>query len=286
METNHETHDDIGKAITGMSFADYCALPGINATSIKAGRLSMLHMHHARTGPPRPTTPAQRWGTLVHAALLEPDLFDEKAVVFTGDKRGAAWKAFAATHDSAWIMTDAEREKIMEMRDNALGDRQARSVMKQCDREVALIWQNERYGRGKARVDGLNERSIIMIKTAAQIEQRRFILNGYNLGYELQAAWYWHGAKMVDGTDRIVWMIVLESAPPYDIVTYRFPQPVLDQALEVATEIAINYRACEVTESFPGVAKGDVLEYELPAWLQKAAEWEPTETTNGGDNEE
>ena len=55
-----------------MTYEEYAELPGINATSIKAGVKSMLHMHHCMTGGGHKETPALRWGKLVHLAVLEP----------------------------------------------------------------------------------------------------------------------------------------------------------------------------------------------------------------------
>ena len=63
-----------------MTYEEYAALPGINATSIKAGAVSMLHMHHAKTGGGKAATPAMLWGSLVTVRSLRSEGAHTRAV--------------------------------------------------------------------------------------------------------------------------------------------------------------------------------------------------------------
>ena len=103
----------MSEAVTNEQFEDYAGAGGINASAIKQGRTGMKHMRLAMTGGVKDDTPAMRMGRLIHAAVLEPDVFNQNAVVFEGKtRRGKAWDEFKAEHAEGWIVTYDERDQL------------------------------------------------------------------------------------------------------------------------------------------------------------------------------
>jgi len=49
-----------------LSFDEYRAIEAINASAIKKGQISMLHMRQEITRESTPPTPAMQWGSVIH----------------------------------------------------------------------------------------------------------------------------------------------------------------------------------------------------------------------------
>ena len=253
---------------SGVAFRDYMTMPGLSATALKAGRTSMLHMREVVAGPPKDATPAMRLGTLIHAAILEPQLFIARAAVWTGaQKRGAAWEEFKDRNDSEWIVTEEEYGSMMSISAAVHGHRDAHRLVAETEHEVCVDWSSPRYGAARARFDGYGEHvGLVEVKTTRQIALSAFCRGAYNMGYHLQLGWYQIGAEVNVGHGNIpVHVIIIEQTRPYDVVVARVPQPILDRGRDEAESIAVNYRICERVHAFSGVADG-IVDYELPTW--------------------
>ena len=256
-----------------MTRTEYERLPGITATAIKAGRLSMKHMHRAmlRERDSADDTPALRWGRLAHLAILEPLRLPDAVAVFSGDKRGRAWTDAKAAAEQAGktIVTEAELADLRGMSDSAREDRHVRSVVAQIEHtEYILGWDEpDTYGPAKARLDGWGKNCVAEYKTCRSINKRSFFASAYNLGYELQLGWYWHGA----GEPEHVYVVAQESEAPHSCAVYVVPPVILVSAYERAAAIASQYRACVYAQEWPGPFD-EIMRYELPAWAS-GGEW-------------
>lgn len=265
--------------VTDMPYAEYAARDGINATAIKAGVVSPLHMRHTMTGHDKPVTPAMRWGKLVHSAVLEPDLFFESMMVFDGRKYGKAWNEFCETNDPQYAVSSDEQKRLYAMGNAVHANRHAHSLIDGTAHEVSAFWHDPLYGNAKARLDGMKDtRGIVEYKTTGSTDKRHWTRTAFNMNYHLQLGWQWAGVNGTAGVDMPVHVICQEQTEPYDVVVYRVPDTVIEIGLEQAAEIAKRYRACEAVGSFPGVS--DEIEiYELPAWaMGGGGEWSPNET--------
>ena len=59
---------------------------------------------------------------------------------------------------------------------------------------------------------------------------------------------------------------MVEQTAPHDVAVYRVPDSVLDVGEQRAIDIACQYRDCQETGFFAGVAGGELLELCLPSW--------------------
>ena len=297
METERGNNMDIDTGIhEGMTAADYHAAPGISSSALKAGQVSMAHMREYVTAGGKDATPAMRWGTLIHAAVLEPEVFSAKCAIWRGrplksgarkgeitlDRTGAEWASFVQEEGGGgcgWIITADEQAALLRMQASVHADPLAHQLIASHAHEVSMFWDDPMYGRGKARLDGWhNERaSAFDLKTTANIVPGRFLANAERMHYHVQFGWYSHGCERVSRWPWHWHIITLEQSPPYAVVVYEVDDGVLEAGAEAATDTAKAYRASEVTGSWPGPCEG-VQVYERPQWAVPEVELDFTGT--------
>jgi len=260
-----------------MQFEEYQSIPAINATAIKAGLTSMRHMHAVMTGKPKPTTPAMRWGTLVHKAVLEPDDFDVKAFVWDGaTKRGKAFDEFLGERNKFWCLTADEHAELVAIREAVWAKGAAYQLIEAAgvEHEKSVTWDDLACGHCKARIDIATPYMICDLKTTGQIDPHRFARTCADLAYHVQLGFYARAIQQATGRAElpVVYIIAVESQEPYDVTVYRVPESTVKAGETRALEIACEYRDCETRGSFPGVDGGDVLDLELPSWADGMSE--------------
>jgi len=252
--------------------SDYFAIDAISATIIKAGAKSMLHMRYAATHT-REATPAMRWGSLVHLAILEPERAATGLhVVDCSSKRVKAWTEAVAEYGSDNVVTAAEMGELDEIVSALYRNKLAAELIESTQHEVPLEWYHDAYGNAKSKLDGLDASvGIVEVKTTASIVPRDFQRTMLQMGYPLQLGWYRHGVEMTTGQRLPVHAITVEQKPPHDVVVYPVSDALLDAGQEQAIDIATRYRQCCESGVWPGLQTGtEVL--ELPDWANSVPE--------------
>jgi hypothetical protein len=268
---------------------EYNAHPGITKSAICSARVetdvfSMAAMRASMTADreANESTPAQRWGTLAHAALLEPTELARRVAVWDGEsRRGKEYLAFKADAEARGleIVTRGELDKLSAMCAAIRADKDARWIVGQCvHTEQAIEWQDADYGLAKGRLDGCGAGMILEYKTARNVGKRAFFNAAEASGYSLGVAWYWHGY----GRPGAVYVIAQQNVQPYSVVSYIVPVGILESAYEEARQIAVRYRIAERAGEFPGPYSG-IQTFERPAWVAGNGEIDvSTGTEEGG----
>ena len=255
----------------------------LTATAIKAGRKSMKAMRFVMVGGVRKVSPAMRFGSLVHTAVLEPHRLREYGVWEGMDRRTtagkAAFAAFCDQYDEDHIISEDELAKLTEIAD------EVRACpywpeLQTARREVEYHWTDSGCGECKCRVDAVTDQTIFEVKTTRNAEKDRFLSQCAGLGYHLQLGWYAHGVEAVDGKRRRVIVLAIDTGECVDSAGFIVKDSILDAGYQAARDIAVRYRACEFAKSFPGVAPDGLIEYELPVWAGPGGEM--VETEDGG----
>jgi exodeoxyribonuclease VIII len=234
----------------------------ISHSALKAFAKSPNHYLQYVAGE-APRTDAMIAGSALHCFVLEPHEFDARYIVAPKiDRRTKEGKqefeAFSVQATGRDILTLADFENIVRMRDAIFQSEEARGLIESCmvyEQSIATELQGIEF-RGVA--DGLGANWILDIKTTQDASPEAFQRQAFNLGYHEQAALY----TQAFGEYRFYW-IVVESAAPHNVAVYQQSA----RAHRLATD-----RVARLIEQFknwdgtPAGYFGGVRELDLPNW--------------------
>ena len=237
-------------------FNEYVEHEGLNASAIKQGRTSMLHMHNYLNAPRTEPTPAMVWGSIVHLAILEPYRVMDEVVVWDESKRTKAYKEFKADHEGKYIITSQEVENIGRMVESVYAHPEAKQFLDESQKEVSLFADGN-YGKGKARVDAMDGSMICDLKTTSAIHPIQFQKQAWSLGYFTQMGWYAEMYEQCHGHAPDAYIIALESKAPFDVMFLEVTPSALKHGRDEAVKIAKLYHITKTTEcAYKGVCDG------------------------------
>lgn len=221
---------------------EYHAIEAMSQSGAKEMRRSAAHYRWARDHPKEPTETMQI-GTLLHTAILEPDKFEDQAIVMpeNAPRRPTKlqlnakqpsketveainwWREFDE-RASGKIVIDAEtRDMLMHMRDAVLRHDGARLLLENAKREVSLFWIDGKYKVPcKARLDAIDEDLFVVVdlKSTNDASAEEFGTTLANYAYHAQAAHYIGGCEHVYHRTPSFVFIAVEREPPYGVACY------------------------------------------------------------------
>lgn len=263
-----------------MNFADYQAIDAVNFSSLKSMRESPLHYYHT-VHAKHEETPAEALGSAVHCAVLEPGRFalEYTAEPTFGDCR---LKENKATRD-AWRIANKGKKKLglsdwdrlQAMHDAVHAHPDAHALLSRGNAEVTIQWVDP-YTKiaCKGRLDWIREDCIVGLKTTKSNNFRSFQRSVEDYGYLLQWAWYQFGAAL-DPKLKLrrseMFEICVETVAPHDVVVYRVPQELIDDATEENRELLARVAECQKTGIWPGRAPG-IVEFHRAKWAVREQE--------------
>ena len=253
-------------SLSGMSFEEYAALPGVNFSTLKDMRRSPLHYHHRLTTP-RDDTPRMGMGRAVHTAVLEPDRFMLEYAVWSGPRRaGKDYEAFVLANPGRTILRVDEYERCLAIRDAVRADKDARRVLRRGKPEIVLKWIDpETRLRCKARLDWLDRGALTDVKTTADIDAFTFGRLAGRMAYHAQLAFYRAGLDALGHPDAPVRILAVEAEPPHDVGVFRLPDEALDAGRDLVDELLAKVRRHRRARRWPGRYSGEQV-LELAPW--------------------
>jgi len=254
-----------------MDFEDYKAHDGINASAIKAGRTSMLHMHHYITEPQDEPTPAMIWGSIVHLAVLEPERMADEIETWSESKRTKAYKEFKEANAGKYIISDKERDDLDAMTEAVHAHPEAAMILADTQKEVSILWENN-AGKCKARIDALDGSMICDLKTTSAIHPAQFQSQAFKLGYFEQMGWYAAGYETEFGHMPDAYIIAIENKAPFDVVVHEISASALRYGRNEAEKIAKLYQITAATGcTFTGTCD-HIQTLNIPEWARENTE--------------
>lgn len=271
---------------------EYHSLTGVSITRLKELKRSALHYQYRLANPKY--SDAMTLGTAAHVATLEPERFDRQFVIWDkltkngsgkiAPRSGEQWETFQAENVGKSILTIEERGSALALAKAVRSDALAMRYLDTGEPEVTMEWQFTSesmlrkpvpvHCRGRADwltvVDG--DAYVVGLKTARDARPFVFGSAAAKLGYHLQWSWYQRGYKAI--TDRVPKMIeiVVESAPPYDVVVYHITEDILLQGESECDALLRQLIECETRNEWLGVANGLEQILTLPTWAYDAAD--------------
>jgi hypothetical protein len=262
----------------GLSWERYLSVNRTRISNLKEMARSPLHYQH-RLINAKKTAPLEL-GRTAHAAVLEPERFEKDYVLWdertaagtVRPRRGKDWDAFCAENSGKTIIRAEEHGFACAIRNAVRSNRVAAKYLDSGYAEVAMIWDDVATGRKcKGRVDWITHvegiDAIVGLKTTRDGDLRAFANQAAKLLYHLQWAYYADGYLEATGKKARVVEIVVEAAPPHDVVVYIVPAEVLEFGREEYRRLLEQLEECGKTGRWPGRASNEVI-FELPAYLQ------------------
>lgn len=263
-----------------MSYEEYAALPGLRWTYLSKARRSARAFHYAEENPDEGTA-AMLIGRAVHAGVLENERFGRTFVGWDGERRGNAWKEFAAANVDREILNRREMEVALGTIKAVLKSPAANEYLSKGVAEQTMQWVDEDTGQlCKARTDLVNGH-LIELKTTHDLSPRNFARLAANMGYAEQLAFYRMGLRanrVKVARDAII--IAAETGPPHDVVVYIVAEHVVDTAEMMVRELLGLVAKCREKNYWPGVAEMPI-ELVWPEWWFNSGD---SELSMGGES--
>ena len=256
-----------------MTFAEYLRAEGLNWSLLKHMDDSALAFRHARDNE-QPDTATLARGRYVHAAVLQPETLGNEFAIWTGgDRRGNAYKAFAAANEGKTIFKPDEIEAMDAMARAVRAHPAAAALLAGTVVEAPVFWTDLETGlKCKARPDFRCPKRRIVgdLKTTRSIDVRRFGHDIARYQYHRQLAHYTAGIISAEGwTPESHVLIAVETAAPYDVAVFPLSPATIEMGAEGVAELLARVVECEASGEWPGRHPKPVTldESNLPPWI-------------------
>jgi len=264
----------------GLTYAEYDAIDAIRRSVLDRGVThSLAHLKYDLENKADEGTEATWFGQALHAAVLEPDRFEEKVVLGpinpkTGEPFGRDTKAcreFAESNPDLIVLGKGDRDRIKGMGEAIRAHSKALSFLKASDEtELTLVWDDAATGvRMKAKLDTFS--SLVGmgdLKSTTCARGGAFGRSMYDYGYHRQAAMYIDGAKALGMGDVPFTIIAVEKEAPHGVALYT----VGDESIAVGRveyrEVLREVVKARQTGVWPGYGE-DVMHLDVPEWVFK-----------------
>lgn len=271
-----------------MENSEYHARPEVSASQLKILKRSPLHFWDRFLNPDKPMiepTPNMILGTLVHAAVLEPEQFDKRYIVVPEgiDKRTKEgkqlWQDLLATGREP-VKFDVWQD-VSNMAQAVIRNADVKKILDMSQKEVSLFWTDSDTGvLCKMRPDILIEPcdeypngAIFDLKTMADCSPESFGKAVWNLEMLIQAGHYCNGCFAANGCFPDFGWIAVETSRPHAVQMYSASQLQIDYGRDECSRLLRIYAECAAANNWPAYGD-DVLELELPGWAARIVDGE------------
>lgn len=259
----------------GIAESDYHARAEHIASKSALDAIDRSPAHYlAWRAEPREPTPAMRFGSAFHAALLEPDRFARAyaAEPDFGDCRNKDNKRrrddWRAEHDGATPISLDDATTIERMVASVRAHPLARAMLVGGEPELTVRWTDDVTGlpcKGRldyyAKARGL----IVDVKTAADASPAAFRRSVADYRYHVQGALYLQGTQAARADARAFVFVVVEKAPPYAVATYMLDAQALSRGAAAARRNLDTLAECIRTNNWPAYPVA-IQDLSLPPW--------------------
>lgn len=252
----------------------YTNHPGLSQSGAKELLRSPRHYQEYLLRDRSEQTPAQRLGSLIHMAALQPKVFDATIVIAPEcDKRTKEgkeiWAAFQTSlrpGQEAISLRDGELVTAVSIAARAGLDK----LMKDYDGEY-MITEVPMVGRVngtdiKGKLDAIittksGRKIVVDIKTTMDAGTP-FIRDIANYMYYLQGAWY----TTLAHADAFI-ILAVEKDAPNEWACYALDEDAKQKGIVMMNNAMDLFKSCNTFKQFPGYSK-EVQTIALPKWVQ------------------
>lgn len=254
--------------LSKLSDADYFGHKAVSQSNLKEILKSPAH-YRARLEEKQVTTPAMILGSAIHAAILEPEIFDQNYTFIEMDKRTKQFKEFQEANKNKIILNIDDRNKIEGIRNSCLNHGIAKRFFEKTDSnliEQAGFWEcQEVKCKGKFDVVNIDARVCVDLKTTESANEKDFIKSIINFKYDFQAAFYSIGLEKIFKEKFDFIFVAVEKTPPYAVNLFELDSDALWKATDKVNESLLVLKSCLESNEFPSYPPL-INKITLPKW--------------------
>lgn len=252
-----------------MSNTEYHA----ESASISNSGLSLVDRSpaHYRYQPPNVSTRPMVIGSAIHAAILEPALFDETYLLLkeVKDRRAAAYKDAIKTHDPDMVLTGPESDYVIGMRESASHCAAAHKLLTADGRaELSVFTTDPVTGvRVKAKLDWVTAAGqAVDLKKTTDARERNFGNSVARYRYYVQQAfysdvWFWETGEHLQSFQ----FFAIEERLPHASKLWELDTEAVNHGRKIYRENLNTYADCLAADEWPAYDQEHNL-LSLPVW--------------------
>lgn len=252
---------------------EYHSRPEISKSGLDQIDRSPAHFQAYRQEP-REETASLRFGTAVHAAVLEPDAFERGYIPAPEglDRRTKAGKeAWAALESSGkTILTLSEWSAIQRIGEAVRGHRAAAELLTEGEAELSFFSALEGVAV-KCRPDWFRTDGIVVdLKTTQDASASGFAKSVASYRYHVQHALYADLLESLGHRITAFVFVAVEKTPPYAVGVYELDPDAVVVGREAYQRNLDTYRRCLETDFWPAYSEA-IEPLSLPRWAMLQA---------------
>lgn len=273
--------EEIQLGLVDISNDEYHAGPGISKSHLDViAKQSPLHYWWKYLNPERvrdEPTPAMKLGSAIHAAIIEPELFEERYVESPKfDRRTkegrALFQAFQEENEGKEVLTAEDYARCLAIRDAVYAHPVASGLLKGGKAEQSFFAKDpETDELIKCRFDYLLDSGemAIDIKSTIDASPVEFARSVANYRYDIQPAWYFDILDILYGEAPKHWVyIAVEKDEPYAIGIYYATPEMIEIGRQTARRDFLKIVECKRKNEWPDYG-AEIEPLEMPAWARR-----------------
>jgi exodeoxyribonuclease VIII len=227
---------------------------------------------------PRRSSPAQSLGTAIHAALLEPDVFERTyAAMPKFDRRTKVGKSSAeeweASNKGKEPLSQDDMDTILRIHARVSDDEFFGQFFGGPYTESSFFAQDQETGLHlRCRCDNMLMDKNIIVDLKTTDCASRYVFNGdiTKYGYLTQGAFYMDVVHAATGTRPDAFVIVaVEKSRDCDMQAFFFDDDALKAGRAMYRSWLLKLRECRASNVWPGYPR-EFIPYKMPSWLEAA----------------
>jgi exodeoxyribonuclease VIII len=262
-------HVEKGVFVLDMQNDVYHAYDGISKSGLDLVNRSPAHYAYAE---PRKSTRAMEIGTAIHAAILEPKLFEREYMLLRDvtDRRASEYKqAVKALGSGERVLTGSEADRVKGMQSSVRSNKEAMHYLNQDGfAELTAIVKCPTTGSIlRARFDWITMDGIsIDVKKTQDVRYEAFQKSIANYRYHVQDGFYSYVFELITGQPlKGFKFLAIEELAPNSSKLYELDDEAKAIGKRIALEDLETYASAEISHEWHGIVHESEL-ISLPMW--------------------
>lgn len=260
--------------VSGMPNSVYHSHPHVSNSQLTQIARSPAHFKYGATNA---ATAAMAFGTAVHMALLEPEIFKSHYVCLKDvkDRRASEYKAAVAAHGEDRVLLPKEADQIAMLCESVQAQtRLSEWLAEPGYRELSIFAVDDQTGAPiRCRFDLLTLENIAVdVKTTRDARPEAFSRSILQYKYYVQDAFYSHVFRMATGLDLSGFKFAaIESDPPHAGKVYELDYTAKSEGQQEFRATLDLYAQCEKSGVWPMYDDQEEI-ISLPDWKLRQIE--------------